>query len=441
MKQSFDVTRERTGDAPGVERRERAVAVALSLKGQDPREVHEHLDELIQLADTAGADVVDQVIQQRARPDTATWVGKGKAEHLGAVADELGADLILADDDLSPAQARNLEKLAKRPVIDRSGLILDIFARRARTREARTQVELAQLKYLLPRLTRAWTHLERQQGGIGMRGPGETQLETDRRMVRTRIRQLEEELERIDRQRETRRQGREDLYKVALVGYTNVGKSTLLNRLTGAEVLTENRLFATLDSTVRRLRLEDGSEVLLTDTVGFIRKLPHHLVASFRSTLREAAEADLLLHVIDLSHPQMEAQIRIVREVLQDLGAGETPVVHVFNKVDCVEDPALLHGAAAAWQPAVLVSATQGVRLDQLLAMVSDSRESGERRVVLLLPWALHGLAARLRANLRVIEHASSPEGSRFLLSLPSSSADDLLRPFIKSGCIIEEKW
>ncbi|MFA7330883.1 MAG: GTPase HflX [Candidatus Delongbacteria bacterium] len=439
MRQSFDGPL-RPGDTPGVERRERAIAVALILDASLREETLEHLDELIQLADTAGADVVDQVLQQRARPETATWIGKGKAEHLAAVADELQADLILTDDDLTPAQARNLEKLVKRPVVDRSGLILDIFARRARTRESRTQVELAQLKYLLPRLTRAWSHLERQRGGIGVRGPGETQLETDRRLVRTRIRQLEEELERIDRQRETRRKGREDLFRVALVGYTNVGKSTLLNRLTGADVLVENRLFATLDATVRRLALEDGTEVLLTDTVGFIRKLPHHLVASFRSTLREAADADLLLHVIDLAHPQMEAQIRAVRDVLQELGAGETPVLHVFNKVDLVEDPARMQRALALYAPAVLVSATQGLRLDQLLAGVEAYRAAGERRLWLLLPWARHGLSARLRSTMRVLEECSVEEGTRFLVAVPEADADAVLRPFLHEGCLIEEK-
>ncbi|MDP2359394.1 MAG: GTPase HflX [bacterium] len=438
MRQSFDVGIARDGE--GIVRRERAIAVALVLGGQDRRETLEHLDELIQLADTAGADVVDQVIQPRARPDTATWIGKGKAQHLAAVVDELGADLILADDDLSPAQARNLEKLAGRPVVDRSGLILDIFARRARTREARTQVELAQLTYLLPRLTRAWSHLERQQGGIGLRGPGETQLETDRRLVRTRIRQLQEELKQIDRQRDTRRKGREDAYKVALVGYTNVGKSTLLNRLTGSAVLVEDRLFATLDATVRRLRLEDGNDVLLSDTVGFIRKLPHHLVASFRSTLREAAEADLLLHVVDISHPHMENQIRTVREVLQDLGAGETPVLHVFNKADLVEDPALLR-RSEEWSPSVLVSATQGLRLDTLLKRVEESRGAGQRRLVLLVPWDRQEVAAQLRSAFRVLDHRSTPEGGLYLLSLPADSAADLIRPFTKKGARIEEKW
>lgn len=439
MRQSFDGL-SRTGDTPGLEKRERAIAVALILDAQERDTALEHLDELIQLADTAGADVVDQILQQRQRPETATWIGKGKAEHVAAVADELQADLILADDDLTPAQARNLEKIIKRPVVDRSALILDIFARRARTREARTQVELAQLKYLLPRLTRAWSHLERQRGGIGVRGPGETQLETDRRLVRTRIRQLEEELERIDRQRETRRKGREDLFKVALVGYTNVGKSTLLNRLTGADVLVEDRLFATLDATVRRLRLEDGTDVLLTDTVGFIRKLPHHLVASFRSTLREAAEADLLLHVVDLAHPQMEAQIRAVQEVLQELGAGETPVLYVFNKVDLVQDPLLMQQALARHEPAVLVSATQGLRLDSLLSRVEASRSAGERRLHLLLPWARHGLSARLRASLRVLGEESTAEGTSFWVALPALEADDLLRPFLREGCLIEEK-
>jgi len=438
MRQSFDGVA-RPGDNPGEERRERAVAVALVLDGRERATVLEHLDELIQLADTAGADVVDQVLQGRDRPDTASWLGKGKAEHLKAVADELGADLILADDDLTPAQARNLEKLVGRPVVDRSALILDIFARRARTREARTQVELAQLKYLLPRLTRAWSHLERQRGGIGGRGPGETQLETDRRLVRTRIRQLEEELERIQRQRETRRKGRVDQFKVALVGYTNVGKSTLLNRLTGAEVLVEDRLFATLDATVRRLELPDSTEVLLTDTVGFIRKLPHHLVASFRSTLAEAAEADLLLHVVDLSHPQWESQLQSVREVLHELGAAETPVVHVFNKVDRVEDPSLLQRAAASFEPAVLVSATQGLRLEHLLERVRQARGAGEAQVVLLLPWSRHGLSARLRGALRVVEETSTEAGTRFVVAVSVAAKDELLSPFLKEGCLIEE--
>ena len=436
MRQSFNAGPVR---AEGV--RERAIAVALVKEGEDRAQCLEHLDELILLADTAGAQVVDQVLQARQRPDAATWIGKGKAEHLKAVAEELEAELILADDDLSPAQARNLEKLTGRPVVDRSGLILDIFARRARTREARTQVELAQLRYLLPRLTRAWSHLERQRGGIGLRGPGETQLETDRRLVRTRIRQLEEELERIDRQRDTRRQGRGDFFQVALVGYTNVGKSTLLRSLTGAEVLVEDRLFATLDATVRRLALPDGGEALLTDTVGFIRKLPHHLVASFRSTLREATEADLLLHVIDLSHPGMEAQVRAVREVLQELGAGETPVLHVLNKVDRVEDPQAMQAALAAHEPAVLVSAAQGLRLEHLLERIAALRAARERRARILLPWRLHGLGAALRSALRVLEEEATAEGTRYLVASSADSLAELLRPFEKKGCVVEEKW
>lgn len=440
MRQSFDAYVRRPGDADGMARREKAIAIALATSERSRQDTLDNLDELIQLADTAGAEVVDQVIQPRATPDRATWMGKGKAEHVKAVADELGADLILADDDLTPAQGRNLEALIGKPVVDRSGLILDIFARRARTREARTQVELAQLKYLLPRLTRAWTHLERQQGGIGMRGPGETQLETDRRIIRTRIRQLEEDLEHIDRRRETRRKGREEHFKVALVGYTNVGKSTLLNRLTGADVMVEDRLFATLDSTVRRLTLEDGTDVLLTDTVGFIRKLPHHLVASFRSTLREAAEADLLLHVVDISHPHMEAQMRAVRGVLQDLGVAETPTLHVFNKVDLMEDPAVLR-QALGHEPAILVSATEGLRLEDLLRRVSQSRELGERRVVLCLPWQCQDLTPRLRAMMRVVDQRAVEEGALYLLSMPSASAEDLLRPFLEKGCFLQEKW
>jgi GTPase len=414
---------------------ERAVAVALQLEGQRREEVLEHLDELIRLADTAGAEVVDQVLQSRPRPDAASWVGKGKAEQIKAVVEELDADLVLVDDDLSPAQARNLGRIVGRRVLDRSGLILDIFARRARTREARTQVELAQLNYLLPRLAGAWTHLERQRGGIGLRGPGETQLETDRRLIRTRIRHLKLDLERIERGRDTRRGRRDELFRVALVGYTNAGKSTLLHRLTGADVLIEDRLFATLDATVRRLDLPDGTACLVADTVGFIRKLPHHLVASFRSTLEEAAGADLLLHVIDLADPHFEARMATVREVLADLGAGERPVIHVFNKVDRVDDPALLARAAREWEPAVLVSATQGVRLDALVEIVTRRRRPARLDFELLVPLERYDLVARARRELVVLSEASGEDGYCLRASCEPDRAQERLKPFLDAGC------
>lgn len=436
MNQSFDTgARDRNGEQSRP--RDRAIAVALALP-ETRHLVYEHLDELIRLADTAGADVVDQVIQQRERPDKTCWIGKGKAEHLKAVAEELDADLILVDDDLGPAQARNLERLSGRRVIDRSGLILDIFASRAQSRESRTQVELAQLQYLLPRLTGAWSHLERQRGGIGLRGPGETQLETDRRMVRTRIRQLKLDLERIDRARDTRNKARANCFRIALVGYTNAGKSTLLNRLTSSQVLEEDRLFATLDSTVRRLGIEGGPECLLSDTVGFIRKLPHHLVASFRSTLREVADADLLLIVSDLSHPQMEAHLKTVREVLQDLGAGDRPVLHVFNKVDLVEDPALIEEARRKHEPSVFVSATQELRLDELLERVGLLSRAGHRRLKLLVPWTAFDQIARIRDLFQVLGEASTDDGLIVELSVELASLEDRLRPFQASGCVIQ---
>jgi GTP-binding protein HflX len=435
MNQSFD-RRSKQRDASEATRRERAVAVALALP-ESRITVYDHLDELMRLADTAGVDVVDQVIQQRERPDAACWIGKGKAEQLKAVADELDADLILVDDDLSPAQARNLEKLSGRRVIDRSGLILDIFASRAQTREARTQVELAQLQYLLPRLTGAWTHLERQRGGIGLRGPGETQLETDRRMVRTRIRALKLELERINRARDTRNRSRANCFKVALVGYTNAGKSTLLNRLTGARVLEEDRLFATLDPTVRRLELEHGVECVISDTVGFIRKLPHHLVASFRSTLQEVADADLLLLVADLSHPQMDAHIKTVKEVLADLGAEDRPVLHVFNKVDLVEDPARAAVAQRNWEPSIVVSATEEIRLEDLLEQVGELSRSGHGRIRLFVPWSSFDLVSRLRREFQVIEGEDEEDGKLLLISGSGHDLEARLRPFLAAGAVI----
>jgi len=423
------------GSDAGTLARERAVAVALIKEGERREIVFEHLDELIQLADTAGADVADQVIQNRANPDPATWIGKGKAELLHGVCEELEADLVIVDDDLSPAQARNLERIVERRVVDRSGLILDIFARRAKSSEARTQVELAQLNYLLPRLTGAWSHLERQRGGIGMRGPGETQLETDRRLVRTRIKHLKSELVRITRRRATRRSRRSDVFKVALVGYTNAGKSTLLNRLTGAEVLVEDRLFATLDSTVRRCALPEGPECLLADTVGFIRKLPHHLVASFRSTLEEVLDAELLLHVIDLSQPGFEHRMQIVNQVLRELGAGETPVLHVFNKIDQVENPALLAHARQHCQPAVLVSATRDVRIGDLLEGIAGAQSKDQEELRLSIPLDRYDLVAAARRRVRVVEEHTDERGYHLLVACSPEDDSDLLEAMREAGC------
>jgi GTP-binding protein HflX len=313
---------------------EKVVLVAVRTPEVSDREVHEYLDELAFLAETAGADPVKRFVQSLPLPDKRYFVGSGKMEEIieyVKVHEDVNA--IIFDDELTPSQLRNLEQAFKRRILDRTNLILDIFARRARTAHAKTQVELAQYQYLLPRLTRMWTHLERQRGGIGMRGPGEKEIETDRRIIRDKISKLKNDLKKIDRQMATQRKNRGKLVRVALVGYTNVGKSTLMNTLSKSEVFAENKLFATLDTTVRKV-VVGNLPFLLADTVGFIRKLPHHLVESFKSTLDEVREADILLHVVDISHPGFEKQIEIVNQTLHEIDDREKPMVMVFNKVD-----------------------------------------------------------------------------------------------------------
>ena len=354
--------------------RERAILIGVVHKYQDRETVKEYLDELALLAETAGAEVVLKEIQERDIIDPATYIGKGKVEYVSSLVTEFIADMIIFDDDLSPAQVRNLENNCKVKVLDRSAIILDIFAKRARTREAKTQVELAQLTYLLPRLTRRWTHLSRQTGGtgIGLRGPGETQLETDRRLISKRIRTLDDELIKISKQRHLRRQHRADCYKVALVGYTNVGKSTLLNSLTNADIFVEDRLFATLDSTVRRLEVNDNLNIVLIDTVGFIRKLPHQLVASFKSTLEEIKDADLLLHVADISSLVVTDQIKAVQTVLEDIESASKPVMYVFNKVDKVTDKTIMTRCQQEYSPCAFISATRGFFLNELRGKIIE---------------------------------------------------------------------
>lgn len=312
---------------------ERAVLVGVINSRQDERQVAEYLDELAFLADTAGAVTIRTFVQRLDVPHPATYIGSGKLQEVRQFVEENEIDLIIFDDELSPSQLRNLESELKKRVIDRTNLILDIFASRAKTAHAKVQVELAQYLYLLPRLAGMWTHLERQRGGIGMRGPGETEIETDRRIIRDKISKLKKDLEKIDRQKSSQRQNRGKMVRVALVGYTNVGKSTLMNLLSKSEVFAENKLFATLDTTVRKVVFEN-LPFLLSDTVGFIRKLPHHLVESFKSTLDEVRESDLLLHVVDISHPGFEEQIDIVTQTLHDIGAADKPVIMVFNKID-----------------------------------------------------------------------------------------------------------
>ena len=356
---------------------ERALLVAHASRGGPAFE--RSLDELALLADTAGARVVGRVTQRRGTVHPATFIGRGKVDELKERVATSGADMAIFDDDLSPAQVRNLEKAIECKVVDRSELILDIFSRRARTRESRLQVELAQLEYQLPRLTGMWKHLERQAGGIGTRGPGETQLETDRRLVRERIAHLKRALEAVTRERETQRRRRRREFRVALVGYTNAGKSTLFNALTRSTVFVENRLFATLDATTRQMVSPDRRMTLLTDTVGFIRKLPHHLVASFRSTLLEVIEADLLLHVVNVADPDRERQMRAVETVLEELMDEPRPMTTVFNQCDRLEDPDEALGLKASVPGAHVISAKTGEGLRELRRFLWDEAAAHAR--------------------------------------------------------------
>jgi GTPase len=316
---------------------EQAVLVAVMQQDQTEQQVNEYLDELAFLAETAGAKTIKKFVQKLAHPDSKTFIGKGKLEEIRSFVQGKDIRVVIFDDELSGSQITNIEKVLDTKTIDRSDLILDIFARRAKTAQARLQVELAQYQYLLPRLRGMWKHLERLGGGIGTRGPGETEIETDRRIVRDKITLLRKKLKEIDKQAQTQRKERGELVRVALVGYTNVGKSTLMNLLSKSDVFAENKLFATLDTTTRKM-VYDNLPFLMSDTVGFIRKLPHHLVESFKSTLDEVRESDLLLHVVDISHPRYEEQIGVVNKTLQEINAFDKPVIYVFNKMDRYEE-------------------------------------------------------------------------------------------------------
>lgn len=355
-----------------------------------PEEADEHLEELGRLTDTAGARVVAVLIQRLSAPHPRYFIGEGKAEQLRKIAQEREATVVIFDDELTPAQGKNLEDLLDVRVVDRAELILDIFATRARTNEAQLQVELAQLQYMLPRLKRMWTHLSRIRGGIGLRGPGETQLETDRRIIGRRISDLRAQLKVVAQRRATQRKGRAGEFQAALVGYTNAGKSSLLRELSGSELFVEDRLFATLDPATRKVELPGGSTVLVTDTVGFIRKLPHHLVASFRATLEEAAEADVLLHVIDGSHPRWEEQKMVVEEVLAELDLGEVPETLVYNKIDRLthdEEHALRQRSEATFaEPALFTSTVEKDGLDELIEFLEDQIRQQRPEVRMLVP-------------------------------------------------------
>lgn len=397
---------------------ERALLVGLERQGKWA--ITDSLKELAQLAETAGAEVLGMTWQKRERPDTALFIGKGKVQELSLLKQEKGANLIIFDDELSPAQQRNLEKLLGIKVLDRAALILDIFAQRARSHEGKLQVELAQLRYTLPRLGGQGLVLSRLGGGIGTRGPGESKLEVDRRRIRDRINDIAHQIENIKKQRNLHRKRRQNtrIPTVALVGYTNAGKSTLLNTLTASDVLAEDKLFATLDPTTRHMTLPDGQATLLTDTVGFIQKLPHHLIAAFRATLEEVLQADILLHIIDVSHPQYQEQSKAVYHVLRELNADTKPLLTVFNKADKIENQSLLDQILKQ-DNSIAISALSGTGIDNLLGLIATFLKEQTVELSLLIPYSDSNIIAKLYDVSTVHSTEYRDEGIYVLISLP----------------------
>ena len=368
--------------------------------------VKEHLDELQLLVKTAGAKVVGRVTQKISRINPATLIGIGKAKEIISQAKEIDASVIIFDEELSPAQIKNYHKIStKIKILDRNGLILDIFKKHARTKEAKTQVDLAYFEYLLPRLTRQWTHLERQMGGIGTRaGMGETQIEIDRRLIRNRISRLKKELNKIENERATQSLHRKSEYRVSLVGYTNAGKSTLFNSLTGSNVYIKDQLFATLDTTIRKLKLDASHQVLLSDTVGFIRKLPHNLVASFKSTLKEVLEADLIIIVLDISSTEIEEHLETINNVLQQMGANEVPLLHVLNKVDKIPDNREINKVKRLFINPVVISAEHHLMISDLRKRIIEKMESNFQTIEIKIPYGDGKVIANAQTGVKVLE-------------------------------------
>tara|TARA_B100000579_G_C22809344_1_gene844319 strand:+ start:270 stop:1535 length:1266 start_codon:yes stop_codon:yes gene_type:complete len=385
---------------------EKTILIGTIKPGETAELIKEYLSELELLAETAGAEVVGTITQKISRINSATFIGKGKAKQIINQAKELNVNLMIFDDELSPAQIKNYHNLSdKIKVLDRSGLILDIFRKHARTKEATTQVDLAYLEYLLPRLTRQWTHLERQMGGIGTRaGMGETQIEVDRRLIRSRITRLKKDLIRIDKERHTQSMRRESEYRVSLVGYTNAGKSTLFKALTGTDVYIQDQLFATLDTTVRKLSLDSAHTTLISDTVGFIRKLPHNLVASFKSTLKEVLEADLILMVLDISSPQINDHIITINDVLKEMSAIEIPVLKVLNKVDLISDGKLIQKLKRAFPNSVTISAKDHLKLSDLKQKIINTMESNYETVDLKFTYDDGKAIAQVQEGVEVLK-------------------------------------
>ncbi len=404
--------------------RERIVLVGVTRTGQSTSETEASLDELAQLVDTAGADALERIVQSRDRPDPATFVGRGKVLEILDASVAIDSDTVVFDDELSPAQQFNLEKILERSALDRTAVILDIFAQHATSAEGKAQVELAQLRYRLPRLRRK-KNLSQQAGGIGTRGPGQTQLEVDRRRVLRRMHKLERDLARITERRANQRKARHrsPFKNVSIVGYTNAGKSSLLHRLTGAEVNVEDRLFATLDPTTRRLQLPGGEQILITDTVGFVKKLPHQLVEAFKSALEVASSADLLIHVVDSSSGDPDAHMIAVADVLREIGGSEVPQLIVFNKADLSDDG---HRLVAAHPGSVLVSAATGEGIDDLLAAVGDRLRAATKAYDLFIPWARGDALAAVHREGEVLEETSDESGMRLRARLEESSASRL---------------